>query len=99
MKTNEDDTAIIPCPEKGVVYKGFNLQEAMGLADDNETYEWVFHALAHIYLQAQVCSTVFGTCLLKPVSTVQYCGTANQKMLLVKLLERYVSPIRNHYFF
>ena len=39
MKTNEDDTAIIPCPEKGVVYKGFNLQEAMGLADDNETYE------------------------------------------------------------
>ena len=38
MKTNEDDTAIIPCLEKGVVYKGFNLQEAMGLADDDETY-------------------------------------------------------------
>lgn len=36
--SNEDDTTMIPRPEKGVVYKGFNLQEAMGLADDDETY-------------------------------------------------------------
>ena len=38
MNLNEDDTTMIPRPEKGVVYKGFNLQEAMGLADDNEMY-------------------------------------------------------------
>ena len=38
MNSNEDDTTIIPHPNKGVVYKGFNLQEAMGLADDDEMY-------------------------------------------------------------
>jgi hypothetical protein len=31
-------TTIIPRPEKGVAGSGFNLQEAMGLADDAETY-------------------------------------------------------------
>jgi len=28
----------IPRPEKGTAGSGFNLQEAMGLADDTETY-------------------------------------------------------------
>lgn len=29
---------MIPRPEKGVAGNGFNLQEAMGLADDGDTY-------------------------------------------------------------
>jgi hypothetical protein len=31
-------TMMIPCPKKGVASNGFNLQDAMGLADDGETY-------------------------------------------------------------
>jgi hypothetical protein len=30
--------SMIPCPEKGVASNGFNLQEAMGLVDDEDTY-------------------------------------------------------------
>jgi hypothetical protein len=38
--SNEHVTTLttIPRPEKGIGGKGFNLQEAMGLADDDETY-------------------------------------------------------------
>jgi hypothetical protein len=38
LAVKERVTTTIPRPEKGVAGKGFNLQEAMGLADDGETY-------------------------------------------------------------
>jgi hypothetical protein len=38
LAVKERATTMIPCPEKGVAGNGFNLQEAMGLADDGETY-------------------------------------------------------------
>ena len=38
LAVKERVTTTIPRPEKGVASKGFNLQEAMGLADDGETY-------------------------------------------------------------
>jgi hypothetical protein len=38
LAMKERVTTTIPHPEKGVAGNGFNLQEAMGLADDGETY-------------------------------------------------------------
>jgi hypothetical protein len=39
LAVKERVTTMIPCPEKGVASDGFNLQEAMGLADDWQTYK------------------------------------------------------------
>jgi hypothetical protein len=38
LAAKERTTTTIPRPEKGIAGNGFNLQEAMGLADDAETY-------------------------------------------------------------
>jgi hypothetical protein len=38
LAVKEHATMMIPCPEKGVASNGYNLQEAMGIADDGETY-------------------------------------------------------------
>jgi hypothetical protein len=38
LAAKECITTTIPRPEKGIAGNGFNLQEAMGLADDIETY-------------------------------------------------------------
>jgi hypothetical protein len=38
LAVKERVTMMIPRPQKGVAGNGFNLQEAMGLADDGETY-------------------------------------------------------------
>ena len=38
LALKEPATTMIARPEKGVASNGFNLQEAMGLADDGETY-------------------------------------------------------------
>ena len=85
---------MIPRPDKGVAGNGFNLQEAMGLADDPETYALLRvsprTACWHAYL-AHDCSALSGTWQLKQGLTVQYYGTVNPKTLSAKLLERYVS--------
>jgi len=38
LAAKEQATTMIPRPEKGIAGNGFNLQVAMGLADDAETY-------------------------------------------------------------
>ena len=38
LAVKEHVTTMIPRPEKGIAGHGFNLQEAMGLADDGQTY-------------------------------------------------------------
>ena len=38
LAMKEHVTTMIPRPQKGVAGNGFNLQDAMGLADDGETY-------------------------------------------------------------
>jgi hypothetical protein len=93
---------MIPRPDKGVAGSGFNLQVAMGLADDPETYALLRVSpsppSACTYL-AHDCSALSGTWQLKQESTVRYCGTANPKTLSAKLLERYVSlPFKTHMF-
>lgn len=35
---SKEHAMTIPRPEKGIAGKGYNLQEVMGLADDDETY-------------------------------------------------------------
>jgi hypothetical protein len=87
LAAKEHTTITIPRPEKGIAGNGFNLQEAMGLADDMETYTLlrVSSLTAHTYLQlAHNCSALYGTWPLKQGSTVRYCGTANQKTLSAK---------------
>jgi len=83
---------MIPRPEKGVAGNGFNLQEAMGLADDAVTYAVlrVSPPIACGYLSLMICSVLSGTWQPRPGSTVQSCGIANPKTSSVRLLERYV---------
>jgi hypothetical protein len=38
LAVKEHTMMIIPCPEKEVAGSGYNLQEAMGLVDDEGTY-------------------------------------------------------------
>jgi hypothetical protein len=95
MKENDTVTTMIPRPDKGVAGSGFNLQEAMGLADDPGTYALLRVSLrmspcsAHTYLSylAHDCSALSGTWQRKQGSTVQYCGIANPKTLSAKLLD------------
>jgi hypothetical protein len=100
MKEHVTVTNMIPRPDKGVAGSGFNLQEAMGLVDDPETYALlrVSPCSARAYL-AHDCSAPSGTWQLKQGSTVQYCGTTNPKTLSAKLLDWYVSlPFETHIF-
>ena len=60
------------------------------------SFEWV--SRAHTYLQAHDCSALYGICPLKQDWTVLLCGTTNRKTLSLRLLERYVSPIKTHFF-
>lgn len=46
---NEHVTNTIPRPERGAGGKGFNLQEAMGLADDDETYTLLRVSLLRVH--------------------------------------------------
>jgi len=93
LAVKEQVTTMIPRPEKGIAGNGFNLQEAMGLADDVETYALLRVSLSvHTYLQlAHDCSALYGTWPLKQGSIVQCCGFANLKMLSPRSLELYVS--------
>jgi hypothetical protein len=94
LALKESAPTMIPRPEKGVAGNGFNLQEAMGLADDGETYNLlrVSPTTLYSYLSlANDCSVLSGICQLKQDSVVQYCGTANRKNLSARLLESYVS--------
>jgi hypothetical protein len=50
--SNEHVTTTIPRPEKGIGGKGFNLQEAMGLADDDETYALLRVSLSCTHLSS-----------------------------------------------
>jgi hypothetical protein len=90
VKEHHDDTmtTMIPHPDKGVAGSGFNLQEAMGLADDPETYALlrVSPCSARTYL-AHDFSALSGTWQLKLGLTAQYSGTANPKTLSAKLLD------------
>ena len=56
LAVKEHATTMIPHPEKGVASNGFNLQEAMGLADDGETYNLlqVSPTSMHIYLSLMI---------------------------------------------
>ena len=45
----------IPRPEKGIAGNGYNLQEAMGLADDGATYALLWVSPLHAYLPSR-CS-------------------------------------------
>lgn len=87
--SKEHDMNIIPRPEKGIAGKGFNLQEAMGLADDDETYallrvsslSYSVHTYFQVFAHDCIRSALYGTWPLKQGSIVQCCGTANRKML------------------
>jgi len=94
LAAKEHVTTMVPRPEKGVAGNGFNLREAMGLADDVETYTLlrVSSFSAHTYLQVtHDYSALYGTWPLKPGSTVGYCGSANPKTLSARSSELYVS--------
>jgi hypothetical protein len=94
LALKESATTMIPRPEKGVAGNGFNLQEAMGLADDAEKYNLLRVSpttLCTCSSLAHDCSVLSGICQLKQGSIVQYCGTANPKNLSARLLESYVS--------
>lgn len=96
LAVKESATTMIPRPEKGVAGNGFNLQEAMGLADDGETYNLLRVSPTTLYTclsLAHDCSVLSGPCQLKQGSIVQYCGTANLKNLSARLLESYVSSL------
>ncbi|KAF8229723.1 hypothetical protein L208DRAFT_1154457, partial [Tricholoma matsutake] len=58
MKEHSTTTTMIPCPEKGVAGNGFNLQEAMGLADDGETYNLLRRAVRDLSAKAGLDCTV-----------------------------------------
>lgn len=90
LAVKEHDTGMnmIPRPDKGGAGNGFNLQEAMGLADDPETYSVLRVSPRHAHgYHAHDCSALSGTWQLKQALTVQYCGIANPKRLSAKLLE------------
>jgi len=108
LALKEPATTMIARPEKGVAGNGFNLQEAMGLADeamgladDGETYNLLRVSpttLCTCLFLAHDCSVLSGTYQLKLGSIVQYCGTANPKNLSARLLEPYVSFPFTFYF-
>jgi hypothetical protein len=56
LALKEHVTMMIPHPQQGVAGNGFNLQEAMGLADDGETYSLlrVSPTSAHTYLSLMI---------------------------------------------
>jgi hypothetical protein len=56
LAVKERATTMIPRPEKGVAGNGFNLQEAMGLVDDGETYNLlqVSPTSVHTYLSLMI---------------------------------------------
>ena len=96
LAAKEEVANIIPRPEKGTAGNGFNLQEAMGLADDVETYSLLrvsfFQYAACTYLTHD-CSALFETWQFKRGLIVLYCGTANPKKLLARLSERFVLQV------
>ena len=56
LVVKEHVVTMIPCPDKGVAGSGFNLQEAMGLTDDPETYMYALLRVSPLGLTLAVCT-------------------------------------------
>ena len=85
LAMKEHVSTMIPRPEKGNAGKGFNLQEAMGLADDEETY-----ALLQVSSQYYII-TIFKMLLIVALCTGPGCSSWAQ------LFGNVVPPIQRHY--